>query len=191
MHASYNRTPVLSSGEKTRPTSESGVSPLTTLFSGKVDALSSPGITRNLNLGYPVKMDDVFTREQGSRGRDPAFSEPCHAEIQAEFYHLCRLAGIGCRLEVRLARTRADAVIIRHGQIVALVEIKKYRRESGEERFEKTKQAAKYRSIDLQLFVILGMRGVPGAVKHIREFIDALADEEVRAQGGERRLSND
>ncbi len=50
------------------------------------------------------------------------------ANLQAEFYHACKLLGLQCALEVSTRAGRLDAVVLSacRGRILAIVEVKKH-----------------------------------------------------------------
>jgi hypothetical protein len=100
------------------------------------------------------------------------------ANLQAEFYHQCKLRSIPVFLEYRsiwneMRGCRFDAVIHHRSRIIAIVEIKaptlypqRRRRLWG-----KTKQAAKYRSFGLPVFLLISESDFKGVFDFYQNFL--------------------
>src|SRR5271169_7045453 len=80
------------------------------------------------------------------------------ANIQAEFYHQCKLIGLECRLEVTTPVGRLDAVILAPGlqRVLAIVEVK---REAAS--FEQ-RQIERYKTLGVPVY---GLKNAARALK--------------------------
>lgn len=100
------------------------------------------------------------------------FQEPKRlpeANILAEFYCQCKASGVHCVLEYTYAHSRLDAVIVKDGLIVAIVEVKSYSNDRPPN--TKTKQFEKYRRFGVPLFWITRVNQVPKVVSEIQDFL--------------------
>ena len=79
--------------------------------------------------------------------------------VQAEFYQACKEAGLSCFLEYRSKWNgqrgcRFDAVIHDGEDILAIVEIKSFRKQNSKRKWYGRKQAAKYGQYHNNLFLV-------------------------------------
>ena len=91
------------------------------------------------------------------------------ANIQAEFYHQCKLNGIECYLEYKHEHSRFDAVIIQNDEIEFIIEFKSYKTDKAAKL--NTKQLDKYRKYGVQIFVITRMETVYLFVNQIQAIL--------------------
>jgi DNA-binding MurR/RpiR family transcriptional regulator len=80
------------------------------------------------------------------------------ANIQAEFYHQCRLKGVECYLEYKHEQSRFDAIIIKNNDVVLIVEFKSYKTDKKGK--TKTKQLDKYRQYGIPVLLITRMNQI-------------------------------
>lgn len=103
------------------------------------------------------------------------------ANIVAEFYHQCRVAGITCYLEYVLDHCRLDAVIVQGEKIVAIVEVKSY---SADRPINMdTKQFGKYLSFRVPIFWITRFSQIRRVVGEIQGYL-AKVTPKVTTFGG-------
>lgn len=92
------------------------------------------------------------------------------ANIQAEFYHQCKLATVKCYLEYTLDNCRFDAIIYNESnEIVFIVEFKSYKTFKPE--ITSTKQIEKYKKHGIQIIMISRIEHVFDVVKKIKHVI--------------------
>lgn len=94
------------------------------------------------------------------------------AMVQAEFYNACKEAGLGCFLEYRskwngMQECRFDAVIHDGVEILAIAEIKSYRRPEKAYLWYGRKQAAKYGQYGVPLFLISSLDDIQPTISGI------------------------
>jgi len=92
------------------------------------------------------------------------------ANIQAELYRRCYMAGLECILEHRHDKSRFDAIIVKDGEIKVIIEVKNHRRDYGEKSIN-TKQLQKYRSYGVPVMLIRGMSDLDNSIKWLSENI--------------------
>ena len=100
------------------------------------------------------------------------FQEPKRfpeANILAEFYCQCKASGLHCVLEYTYYHSRFDAIIVKDGLIVAVVEVKSYSNDRAPN--TNTKQFEKYRRFGVPLFWITRFNQVPKVVSEIQDFL--------------------
>lgn len=90
------------------------------------------------------------------------------ANIQAEIYRLCRNEGINICLEYTFNNCRFDAVIIKNGEIIAIVETKS-RKKVNHKRLLKTKQLLKYLSFGIPVILCASWNEIESAFYKIKE----------------------
>jgi hypothetical protein len=90
------------------------------------------------------------------------------ANIQAEFYHQCKLNKIPCYLEYKIERSRFDAVIYeeKSKEILCLLEIKSYKYEYDDANID-TKQCKKYSKYRIPLIYIVRMSDIEEVIKYL------------------------
>jgi hypothetical protein len=92
------------------------------------------------------------------------------ANIQAEFYHSCKMNGINCYLEYKIDGCRFDAVIYDNtNEILAIVEIKSYITDKEPRR--NTKQIKKYSLHSLPIFMISRLDQIESVIDEIKKLI--------------------
>ena len=91
------------------------------------------------------------------------------ASVQAEFYRQCLLHGINVYLEYKHKNCRFDAIIHDGEYVLAIVEVKSYKRVPH--KVWNKKQMAKYKSFNLPVFLVTGMDSVPDIISQIREHV--------------------
>jgi len=96
---------------------------------------------------------------------------------KAQIDRLLRPLGIHFVLEYTHKNCRFDGVVVREGEILAIVEIKSW----SESQFKKAKrftpkQFAKYLKFDIPVLVIWDFKGIYAAVKKIRKIVKRYDD---------------
>lgn len=93
------------------------------------------------------------------------------SNIQAEFYHRCKLRGLNVYLEYRYERCRFDAVMINdNNDIYAIIEFKSRKRPIKGE--YKTKQMEKYSKYNIPILLCVNLENID---KTINDCITLLA----------------
>lgn len=98
------------------------------------------------------------------------------ANLQAEFYHECRLAHIKCFLEYRSRWNDGkkpgchfDAVIVHKKNIVAIIEFKKRKKTKEErERWRNGKQSNKYKRYNLPIFLVTHVDEISETINNLK-----------------------
>lgn len=93
------------------------------------------------------------------------------ANIVAELYHQCKIAGVKCYLAYKLGHCRFDAVIISHDRIIAIIEAKSWRRPHSIKEVVATKQYEKYSRLGPLLLYVTSFEDVVRRVREIKELI--------------------
>lgn len=91
------------------------------------------------------------------------------ANILAEFYCQCKTVGLQCVLEYTVYHSRLDAIIVKDGFIVAIVEVKSYSTDRPPN--TQTKQFEKYLRFGVPLFWITRFNQVSKVVSEIQDFL--------------------
>lgn len=101
------------------------------------------------------------------RGKKQIAFVQTEAEIQAEFYHQCRLVGILCRLELHTRAGRPDCIIgTKDGNKAAVVvEVKR-----GATRLDH-RQLARYRWLGLDVFTLCHSEEIPRLVARLQKLL--------------------
>lgn len=96
------------------------------------------------------------------------------AMVQAEFYQACKESGLKCFLEYSaklngLQRCQFDAIVHDGHNIIALIEIKAYKRSTMDKRarWRNSKQATKYLQFGIPFFILFSFDDIPSVVKRI------------------------
>jgi len=101
-------------------------------------------------------------------GTSMKFKKPdriAEANIQAEFYHQCKVRGIECYLEYKHEQSRFDAIITEEEYIRFIVEFKSYK--TNKKGKTKTRQLDKYRQYGLPVFLITRMEQIDRVIASI------------------------
>ena len=93
-------------------------------------------------------------RIAGGLEKNKDFAE---ANIQAEFYHQCRIREIDCLLEYKRGHCRFDIVILQDRQAICIIETKRF---GTRKRFEDTKQFKKYNRYGVPVIRVSGFKDI-------------------------------
>ncbi len=99
------------------------------------------------------------------------------ANIQAEFYMLCRKYKIQILLEVKYQDCRFDAVVFTDDRPFAIIEFKnRWRWDNLKPINEDTRQMKKYRRYGLPIIQVLSARQIIKSFNQLLQMIDAKGD---------------
>lgn len=88
------------------------------------------------------------------------------ANVQAEFYHQCKLHRIKCRLEYKYENCRFDCVLYdKNKNVYAIIEIKNRKRKFAPN--VNGKQATKYKRFNIPIIYILNYDAIPYAISYL------------------------
>lgn len=92
------------------------------------------------------------------------------ANIQAEFYHQCKLNGINCYLEFTHGKCRFDAIIYNNEGVVRfIVEFKSYKTNRPE--IIDTGQIKRYSSYNIPVIMITRMQHIENVISKLKTHI--------------------
>ena len=90
------------------------------------------------------------------------------ANIQAEFYMLCRKHNIPVLLEIKYKNCRFDAVVFKNDKPIAIVEVKNYSIKTSTRGLKKTsRQWIKYNSFGLPVIELLNSKMIFNAFDEV------------------------
>lgn len=100
------------------------------------------------------------------------------ANIQAEFYRICRKYGIAILLEIKYEDCRFDAIIFRNDTPFAIVEVKNRSERSAEKGLNKRgRQMKKYTRFGLPIIAVLSSKHILPSVEKVLMLLQK-ADEQ-------------